>query len=497
MFHLKEMNMKSYFGEVFAKVADELDRQYPHGIGFDSSSASRSPSLLWRGDSVVLGQEFPRWVWRLRVLESPDSENREIGFVNVRPFCIDDHNQKHFRFTADAFLAPPLRMIQSGNGYQIYLEADYGALYGEDIAEHVTCFTMPYRPSGGACVPACIYMLCTMLNNQGVYVPTPHEVSLICKGLKQEESGPVFTISSMTQYETQSVLDSDFIGARGLLFQEKVRGCKRPKVAADKAIYLIEQLLRSHRPVIMYVDCAKLYPEYLEELRAIEPSYSEREVFGHAIVIIGARYKYKDSCRSYLPEAFIFHDPLMGPYIEKNATDLIEAGFFDNDQDHVIFLTLSPNKVNLTINNMMEEYTRFFSCEKNGEIKSHGVADRIAQFNLIHRDDFLETYFSSFDHVATDFIKFNNNISNLPSWMWVIELFDDLPLLSEDLASSIFISDATDEFKKKHFHASNIFAHYCDGKIQCWNNEIKFPEPPVATLIKIRRKGIDICKSLL
>lgn len=301
------------------------------------------PSLVWRGDSIVLGSHVPRWAVRAFLEEEIGTPDAYVGFANLRPGDLQDLPCGYpvdQPATADAFLAPPLR--QKRNVYTIWAESDFGILYGEQLPEHVTCFSMPYRRGGGVCAHACLYMCCTMLSRQGFRVPATHEVSYENARLtgKVQPDG-VFEVSGLTAMEMAGVIRSPLIDGSALVeilrIEDQTEDDDRLRV-----IHFIQQYLSQGLPLILIIDCGKLYPGIRQTL---QNRHHGQNAFPHAIVLIGTRFEKRGNTVTPFPEAFVYHDPMMGPYLERSVWELISAARFTKYPRIVAFVVPVPKGV--------------------------------------------------------------------------------------------------------------------------------------------------------
>jgi hypothetical protein len=430
----------------------EIKSTYHNNLQAFKSSEPR-PSLLWRGDSIVLGTHAFRWAFRVRLRE----RDTDIGFVNVRPHQSLGESSL-MPVTAEAFLAPPAKMLLPI--YEFYLASDFHHLYGEQIQEKNTCYVIPYESSGGVCAHACMYMCSVMLSRFGVRTLTTHEicfVNALCKNnikFQSARSQP-FEVTGINAVDMQTILRSTFMKSSAFLElrPQPQASSSLFKIHKDLNVFTIQQYLRQGLPVIAIVDFDRLYPS---NVAADEPQKDEAEEKVHAVVLVGTR----NASPYNLPERFVYHDPYPekgGPYREKSVTAFIGASTFldkivgkkEDKKTYVqkckmAFLALLPPSVTAGVSSVLQSFFILSqpSLHPFKTNQTYSLPQYInLQLCLLPRKQLGTKY--SFLRLSTPVHRaFSRHFRALPRWVWVVELYATQDRMKNREASAVFFFDS-------------------------------------------------------
>lgn len=481
---------------VVERAVQELNRGYVKSALYADPfrEGNERPSLLWRGDSIVLGAHANRWARRAYLREDTGSEFRRIGFANLRPLdSITRQTPKGLGespFTADAFLSPPSHM--RGREYALYSLSDFAAFYGEKGYGRTTCFAMPYQRGGGVCAHACIYMAATTLSRLGVAVPATHEVSFV-NAQERNEIGKngSFAIRGLRAREMVSVFQSELIRGSALLEFGKIRHGKKEDEDKRRLTFLLHQYVRQPLPVILIVDCGKLYPEMKKDLKYRH----KKDEFPHAVIIVGVHFRKKNNKVTPHPEAIVYHDPLMGPYLETPASNLLNAATFKTHPSLVTFTVATPASVKFRLGDAWTYFLYYKMGYTNLNVKPFvgwlKSPDHVCQQQtLLRREDLVATYFSDLpaSHGLPELIR--GSIADLPSWIWGFEIYSDLSAFSRQEASAVWLFDATTSDPRTPPHG--LFAMVQDETFHCWLPGLRIPYVVVRGRRRVERNRILI-----
>jgi hypothetical protein len=246
--------------DVTGRVKAELGGGYRGRLRVSERTLEERPSLMWQGDSAVLGGDAPRWALRVWIDEYYGDRNfpRPLGFANLRPleflYGPKANRFSHIPATADAFLAPPVHMDPPE--YEIYLASDFHTFYGERLpGEKVTCYCLPYDGGGGVCAHACLYMSAVMLLRRGFRALTAHEVGFqnACENTGEISANrnrvQHFTVKGLKATHMKDVLRLPESGGSAVLEVPRCRDAQERSLV----VYLIHQYLRQYVPVILIV----------------------------------------------------------------------------------------------------------------------------------------------------------------------------------------------------------------------------------------------------
>lgn len=431
------------------------------------------PSLTWRGDSIVLGTRVPRWATRIWL--SDEKTSQRIGFANLRPVnqIWSIANDTTIPATAEAFLVPPERMRKPD--YQIYPLSDIGALYGEKLAA-ATCFSRPCRQGGGLCGEACIFMCCVMLAHRGFRVPATHEISFLAAKRFRRLNGRdgTFRIKGLPFHpRTASLFSTPPIGGSAL-YETIPTGEGTAHEPARSLGYTVHQYLRHGLPVIMLVDCGKLYPEDLEKLKAkyLEEEGKKKTEFEHAVVIVGAHFGKEDQGLRLHPDGFVYHDPYRSPYMDVEIERLFRCGRFKHNAGGVYFIAPTPEGVHTGIQ-CVDYITRDVAAGGKLTPPEFGYPERrehlsLWDVTLVPQDQWEKRYFAGID-LSTDQRQHLNALAKaLPDMMWAAEIYAHAEAMKTRKASAVWFFDATSHPPAAHAISRFFFAAIDRGSFQCW-----------------------------
>lgn len=479
---------------IIEEARSELGSAYDN-LQIQIPSECERPSLVWRGDSIVLGSRMSRWALRAWLEEDIGISAQSVGFANLRPLELPTDRLRGYLHdhpvTADAFMAPPFQLRKPK--YTIWPASDFGAFYGERLPEQITCFSMPYRQGGGMCAHACLYMCCVMLSRQNFRVPATHEVSFAVADLAGEiQQDGMFEVRGLTAREMEQVIKSKLIDGAALL---EVGTIKRETEDDDRLriVHFIQQYLSQGLPLILIIDCGKLYPEMKYILQARHPI---QETFPHAVVLVGTRFQKRGNRVTPFPEAYVYHDPLLGPYLEKSVWELLSAARFKDYPDQVAFLVPVPKGVTVRMSDV-----RFFFILFTG---GQGVLPRprsllariwpfkrpVRQFALVAGENLEDTYFGDLStrHEVRRILR--KNLKRLPAWIWAVEVYHDLSRLEAREASVVWFFDATQTDIKKWPYG--LFGFCQHEAFSCWLKGVSAKNIVVRGNLKVRRQRIEL-----
>jgi hypothetical protein len=216
-----------------------------------------------------------------------------------------------------------------------------------------------------------------------------------------------FPVRGLTGSEMSSVFKCSLVGGSALAESVRVKGTRDDAVARRDgnwllAVHMIHQYLRQGLPVIMILDCWKLYPAAKEQLN-LKGIYSTQDELAHAVVVVGAKFRRERRAISPSPDAFVYHDPQFGPYLEKPILDLIFAGRFEKDPkvdpEEIAFLVPVPRGVVAKLSEVWECMLLCAYGKRELPQKHFGPLSRppsvAHQFSLVNRENIADTYFST------------------------------------------------------------------------------------------------------
>ena len=316
---------------------------YAAPVGCDG--ADRRPSIVWRGDSVVLPALVPRWAQRMWLTQNvgpiTSPQDQKIGFVNLRPTeSLPPEWEAQVPHTADAYLAPPERMLRPNGNYEIPLASNFGQHYGEDDGLRVTCFCKPHQTMGGMCAQSAVLMSAAMMTHHGFRVPMMHEVSYWATQRREryyDRSKPseaakmiaadgAFAVGGMDFNEIKSVFrDGVLIGGGAIVERNPTAGFPLDDQKMIKRFY---QYLTQGLPVILVVDHGFLSDREVVQRDRDAPGEYTPAFESHAIVLVGVVRGPADRRGQRPISGFVYHDPNAGPYRELKVERLLMAARF-------------------------------------------------------------------------------------------------------------------------------------------------------------------------
>lgn len=280
-------------------VAELLQQSYDGDLVIEG--CCRAPSEWWRSELEFLRRPKPeRWAVRTYIFEKMlNGRSRYVGFAHVRPPVPSNT----VPVIADAFLAPPWRMMTGDYRFPCLSELSSG--YGGALFACLP-YVMPARDLGGFCAHACVSMAMLAMTPHGGRPMPPFDMT-VWLALRN--------IANKWGPAPEKPLR---VGARGLRPEEMVavvnRGdsglaalhleWRRAEVGAYMT--LIRQHVGAGLPVMLHVDFSLLYPD--------RPC--ERGFECHAVLVIGLGQTTEGGT------TFVYHDPVVGPYLETTSARL-------------------------------------------------------------------------------------------------------------------------------------------------------------------------------
>jgi hypothetical protein len=330
-----------------------------------------------------------------------------------------------------------------------------------------------------------------MMSRQNFGVPATHEVSFKAAQLSGEiRRDGIFDVRGLQAVEMERVLESELIGGAAVLEFGRING-KRSREDELRITYVLQQYLRQGLPVVMIVDCGKLYPKLARILRARSPDKKE---FAHALVIVGTRFQKRGQQTTPFPEAFVYHDPLRGPYLEKSACELFAAARFDDCPDLVTFLVPVPKGVAVRISDVRTFFILY--AERRTGILRPFVSWLMPpnhfsrQISLVAAEDLEGTYFDDLPANHELRLLLRRNLDRFPPWIWAVEMYHNLPRLKTREASAVWLFDATATDVNKSPHG--LFGFCQHEAFSCWLRGCRVENVVVRGNLKVCRKRISL-----
>lgn len=421
------------------------------------SEPAERPSLLWRGDHVVLDDDLSRWATRIWLADNASGYPESVGFANLRDTTKirDIYPGSIVPVIADAFLAVPFHM--KGSPYSMPLSSDFGVVYGEPAKPPVTCYARPYMITGGVCAHACIYMASVMMTRLDYHVPMVHEISLTAAKEATKKAGKIekdgcFEVVGLSLLAMQQVLGSAPVGGEAVIEDHSLP--EGPPKSVGRAVKFIREYLRQGLPVILRVDVGKLYPEMRPWLEEVYRGKNQKE-FPHVVLLIGEMHKQGDPDEI---TSFVYHDSLKSPFMEQPAAGLLASGKFPircqnpKEKDIVSYLVPVPKGAGCSMTEAIEIAERYFP--KGRDHPWH--ATLISQKNLAKR------YFGHLPESHPVRKALREGRHRLPSWTWVIEVYADTSDFRKCLASAAcFVGKRESDLMPK------LYAWWQDEVFQC------------------------------
>lgn len=490
--------------KIIDRALKVVEKNYRKGVVLLRETIEDRPSLVWRGDSILLGADVPRWAYRIWVGEQRRDRTHEIGFCNLRPldqisggpsFGIEDIPP-----IAEAYLRPPSHMLDARGKYAIYTQSNLQKLYGEDCQFMVTCFSQPHRLLGGCCAHAAIFMVLVMVCQPlNLRVPAIHETSYaVAKRTRKPKKNAIqedgtFRIRGLRLDEIAAHLKSPLVGGAGVI--EVHTKVQKNSDSLRVVAHQINEYLRHGLPVILSVDYLRLYEGDAKALAGLDLSVKEHP---HVVVLVGARYPKGLEKARYAPESFVYHDSRVSPYMEKSCQDLIMAGAqFGKYQGNISFFVPVPKGVKRKMDAIAEFIRICHSKEADGQYLARLIGWSHAlptaedlRYRLVPRDAVVEEYFADRDESHPVRIALVKHQSLLPQWIWVAEWYPDIDHVARRRASSLWFFDATLAYKRRFpTQAEGAFAFLQNEAFKC--HIPGFPQETfkIEGYVKVARRG--------
>ena len=323
-----------------------------------------APSEWWRNELEFLSSATAhRWVHRAHVFEAgPSDQPRYIGFANIRPkMGTPDEGDP---LTADAFLAPPFRML-SGN-YKIPAIRETSQIYGD---HYFACLPYVQQQHGFQCAHACLYMAMLMTLDFDSRPLGPWDMTLWLKLAEKNQPPFDFKFGELEAKECIEILRH---ADCNLWAFDVTCGVKHhePPIPDPNVREFLEQIrcyVEAGLPVILHVRASLLHhPSLREEL------VPEQDKTGHAVVIVGIGLSGAGD------KTFVFHDPAIGPYQEIGFDRLASCLFefkADATNTFVSAIAVVPQSVRYPLRSCLA-----VAVEEEGSVGWH--ADLIPRHHL-------------------------------------------------------------------------------------------------------------------
>jgi hypothetical protein len=481
---------------IVTQALSTLGKAYQHPLA-RMSELSERPSLVWRGDSMVLGRGTPRWSYRIAVGEQGRRHLRPIGFCNLRP--LDKVSEEglpegsQLPAVGEAYLVPPVRMLDKSNGYVIYTRSRLQRLYGEESStgddEPVTCFCQPHRLMGGYCAHAAQFMSLVMMSRMDLRVPALHETSYDVarrKGEIRKRDGS-FVVRGLELREMRHHMKSPLVEGSAVI--------EVHEVGNDTSIGVfgrtLNEYLRQNLPVVLAVDFAKLHanePQYLQGLGLNNKKHP------HVIVLVGAFYGPSPQRSRYDPLKFVFHDSTAAPYLERSVRKLAEAaGTRVKKTVRVAFLVPMPRGVERSIKDLHDFVQVCVKSDPNERPLNHESVPRgaIPRYRLLSGRSIDEYYFSDLSPTDPVRVALRTKASDLPTWTWAIEWYRDHHDMESRRVTALWLLDATKELQQKYaFLAGGGFAYVGRQWFRCLIPRFMDKPAPVPGLLRVKDEGL-------
>jgi len=396
------------------------------------SKGESAPSIVWRSDlqflGNVLGIDEPRWATRFHLWEnlSECQEARYVGFLNSRPEQITQKvNEGNRGIIADAFLAPPARMMYPP--YHLTVLGTYSRVYG---VEPYACvpFSKPYRIFGSLCAQASIFVALVICTRIGGHAIGTFEITCIAnpgKSFFQVEGLTVEQISAV--FRDQSVKLNSFLE----IFRDADGPNQDLKFSGINKIIL--GYLEAGLPVILNVDYNLLY-------RTTVPKPA------HCIVLIG----YKRGI-GLDPDCYVYNDSARGPFMEKDSFLLLAAAI--GKDKSVKFIVPVPLGVAHSLTKIPQVHQKFAHEVKEGACFRYSLAsDKVLrQYSVGPSTEIPNEENQENDHTIEKFLRPQLDLLQLkiPKYVWVKEFYDSVKDATMGYCSAFAIFDATSEPEKE------------------------------------------------
>ncbi len=342
IYHTLEKSKDTLSLPPHAETVTELLQQAFDG-NLHIGDCRRAPSEWWRNELEFLQRPQPeRWVTRVHLFEDgPCHHGRYIGYANVRPREAGDTD---IPAIADAFLAPPFRMLSSR--YNLPGARELSQIYGEP---YFWClpYVMPAFPLGGFCSHACLYMaMITMIPYDSR--PLGSLDMVLWMNLRNDRIGwgpkpikpTVIKAQGLSPSDSLNILRKGNCNLWGLdIAWLRLKSEEHSDLqAATEFLTLIQQHIEAGLPVMLHIDFAKLYPAYPSP-----PPGWER----HSILLIGTGYNDDNEA------TFVYHDPFVGPYLEATWPMLFQGmSWFDKgEEQEAVAIAVVPRDVRYPLKN--------------------------------------------------------------------------------------------------------------------------------------------------
>jgi hypothetical protein len=481
---------------IATQALSTLGKAYLHPLALMSQFAER-PSLVWRGDSMVLGRGTPRWSYRVGVGERGRWRLRPIGFCNLRPLDkvpeegLPEGSQ--VPVVGEAYLAPPVRMLDKSSGYVIYTRSRLQRLYGEETPtgndELVTCFCQPHRLMGGYCAHAAQFMSLVMMSRMDLRVPALHETSYDVARRKGEicKQDGSFVVRGLELLEMWHHMKSPLVNGSAVIEVHEVQDATSIGVFGRT----LNEYLRQNLPVVLAVDFAQLHADEPEYLQGLDPNRTEHP---HVIVLVGAFYGPSPRSSRYDPIKFVFHDSTAAPYLERSVRTLAEvAGSLGKRPGRAAFLVPMPRGVERSIKDLNDFVNACVESRPNERSPNYESVPRgaIPHYRLLHGRSIEGYYFSDLPRTDPVRMALREKAGNLPTWTWAIEWYRDRQDMESRQVTALWLLDATKELQQKYaFLAGGGFAYVGRQWFRCLIPKFLDKPAPVPGLLRVKDEGL-------
>ena len=283
------------------QVLTNLQQVYDGELSLGESR--HAPSEWWRQELELLPpSNVERWVTRYHLFEKGPSDNsRYIGFANVRPDITTPRAVKPL--LADAFLAPPSRMLHAG--YHLPAVSEVSQIYGD---HYFAClpYVMQGPEEGFLCGHACLYMAMLMMLRFDARLVGPWDMTVI--NSLRNNSKTRSRLISIKPMPLNLRGCAELLAHSGTGLRGNVLVCEPGR--STEFLHLLSLYVEAGIPVIVNVDAGRLYPQKYENIQS-----------AHAILLVGTANNFTTE------PVFVFHDPAEGPYREVKWSVLARSLF--------------------------------------------------------------------------------------------------------------------------------------------------------------------------
>jgi len=440
-------------------IRDFLQQSYDGNLRV--GSWHRAPSEWWRNELEFLPQPKPeRWVNRIHIFEDgPCVHGRYIGYAHLRPPGFTNPPPG----IADAFLAPPLRLLTSNYSLMSVNLTELSQIYGEP---YFCClpYAMAVEELGGFCAHACLYMAMLMMMPYDSHPAGPLDIAL--------------RLVLPDQYWGPKIEPATLVQPTGLLPKQSLRALRHrdchlwglaiawdiEELDASHFLNLLRQHVEAGIPVILHVHFARLYRRPIPDDQAC-----------HAVLLVG-NGRTKDG-----QQLFVYHDPVVGPYLEVTWSGLADSLYLFKDRNSTRFtqpvaIAVSPGSIPQSAKTPEDADTAedlpivrypLRKChQENGFETVEWRCELLAEAHCHRRISRLLTGAFGFPGFDTDVERSLRMLlpdTATASFMWMLSR----PLPADQLGTFCYVYDATKSERAKARRIAWIYRATRDSKAVC------------------------------